>query len=140
MESKEEQKEVIRALRCSASPKHSDCTVCKYRYLEEVSDKIPCPPDLEIDGKKYWESCDCERVSMDAADLIERLCERYNQALEKQIPKVPDYEGDGMSDGQIIIDMWACPNCGKKYEVDYDDYEYCPKCGQHIDHSTLTED
>ena len=61
-------------------------------------------------------------------------------ALEKQIPKVPTYEGDGMYYGQIVIDTWVCPNCGKEYEVDYDDYEYCPKCGQHIDHSTLTED
>lgn len=55
------------------------------------------------------------------------------QALEKQIPQSPDYEGDGYSNGQLVYDTWVCPCCGHHYEVDYDDYEYCPKCGQHID-------
>lgn len=62
------------------------------------------------------------------------------KALEKQIPKVPYYSGDGYYGGELIIDAWECPCCGKYYEVDYDDYEYCPNCGQHIDHSTFTID
>ena len=61
-------------------------------------------------------------------------------ALEKQVPKKPDYEGDGYYNGELVLDTWICPNCGKSYEVDYDDYDYCPNCGQHIDHSGLTED
>lgn len=59
------------------------------------------------------------------------------QALEKQIPKIPDIEGDGYSDGQLVYDTWICPCCGEHYEIDYDNYEYCPKCGQHIDRSQL---
>ena len=55
------------------------------------------------------------------------------KALEKQVPKMPDYEGDGYSDGELVYDTWICPNCGKYYEVDYDDYKYCPECGQAID-------
>ena len=62
------------------------------------------------------------------------------EALEKQIPKKPNYEGDGYYNGEIVIETWICPNCEKDYEVDYDDYDYCPNCGQHIDHSGLTED
>ena len=59
-------------------------------------------------------------------------------ALEKQIQKAPDCEGDGCDkDGSIIYDTWICPNCGEKYEVDYDDYEHCPKCGQAIDNENL---
>ena len=54
-------------------------------------------------------------------------------ALEKQIPKKPDLEGDGYADGQLVYDTWICPNCEKRYEVDYDNYDYCPNCGQHID-------
>lgn len=58
-------------------------------------------------------------------------------ALEKQIPKRPDYEGDGYDDkGNLIYDTWICPNCGfKDYEFDYDDFEHCPNCGQAIDWS-----
>lgn len=55
-------------------------------------------------------------------------------ALEKQIAKTPDYEGDGYADGQLVYDTWICPNCGEHYEVGYDNYDYCPKCGQHIQH------
>ena len=58
------------------------------------------------------------------------------QALEKQIPKKPTYEGDGYApDGTFVFDEWLCPCCGKRYEVDYDDYDYCPNCGQKIDWS-----
>lgn len=66
--------------------------------------------------------------------------DRIIEALEKQIPQIPNYSGDGYYNGEIVIDTWECPCCGKQYEIDHDDYKYCPNCGQHIDHSTLTED
>lgn len=59
--------------------------------------------------------------------------EECREAVEKQKAKVPYYEGDGYADGELIYDTWICPNCGKTFEVDYDDYDYCPECGQHID-------
>lgn len=54
------------------------------------------------------------------------------KALEKQIAKKPNIEGDGYADGQLVYDTWICPNCEKHYEIDYDDYDYCPNCGQKI--------
>ena len=58
------------------------------------------------------------------------------KALEKQIPKKPTYEGDGYApDGMFIWGEWICPCCGRRYEVDYDDYDYCPDCGQKLDWS-----
>lgn len=58
------------------------------------------------------------------------------EALEKQLPKQPTYDGDGYApDGTFVYDTWECPNCGECYEVDYDDYDYRPKCGQKIDWS-----
>lgn len=66
--------------------------------------------------------------------IMEEECAIY--ALEKQIPKKPDYEGDGYDEnGNLIYDTWICPNCGKYYEVDYDDYDFCPECGQALDRS-----
>lgn len=55
------------------------------------------------------------------------------EALEKQIPKTPDIEGDGYADGKMVYDTWICPNCGKDYEIECDNYDYCPNCGQAID-------
>ena len=60
------------------------------------------------------------------------------KALEKQIPKKPNIEGDGYADGQLVYDTWICPFCGKHYEIDYDSYDYCPNCGQHIDRSDIS--
>ena len=56
-------------------------------------------------------------------------------ALEKQIPKKPNIEGDGYADGQLVYDTWICPCCGQHYEVDCDRYDYCPNCGQILDWS-----
>ena len=56
------------------------------------------------------------------------------EALEKQIPKKPNLEGDGYDpDGNLVYDTWICPNCEKDYEVDYEEYDYCPNCGQSIE-------
>lgn len=66
--------------------------------------------------------------------------EKFKTLKEKNVAKKPDYEGDGYDNmGQIVLDTWICPNCEKHYEVDYDDYDYCPNCGPHIDHSGLTK-
>ena len=59
------------------------------------------------------------------------------EALEKQIPEVPNYEGDGYADGFPIYDTWICPSCGRHYEIDYDRYVYCPECGQLISWDSL---
>ena len=58
--------------------------------------------------------------------------EECRAAVEKQTAKKPDYEGDGYSDGHLVYDTWICPSCGQNYEVDFDNYDYCPNCGQKI--------
>lgn len=79
----------------------------------------------------------CKRVTHANVDAINEDIAAYKvaiEALEKQLPKKPTYEGDGYApDGTFIWDEWLCPNCGSGYEVDYDDYSYCPNCGQRID-------
>ena len=59
--------------------------------------------------------------------------EQIRELKERDTPKMPQYEGDGYADGEMVYDTWICPNCGNKYEVDYDDYKHCPNCGQAID-------
>ena len=57
-------------------------------------------------------------------------------ALERQLPKKPNFEGDGYApNGTFVYDTWICPSCEGYYEVDYDDYVYCPQCGQKLDWS-----
>jgi hypothetical protein len=55
------------------------------------------------------------------------------EALDKQIPKKPDISGNGYFNGELVYDTYTCPRCGKDYELDYEDYDYCPNCGQRID-------
>lgn len=61
--------------------------------------------------------------------------EECREAIEKTKEKKPDYEGDGYADGHMVYDIWICPCCGERYEIDYEEYEHCPKCGQAIDWS-----
>lgn len=58
------------------------------------------------------------------------------EAIQKSKAMTPNVYGDGYDpDGNLIYDMWDCPNCGVSYEIDYDHYDYCPNCGQKIDWS-----
>lgn len=72
---KNEQEDLCRALRCSASVKTADidCTKCKYRLLEPLDDTDLFNAEVIIDGVEYWESCDCDKIALDAANMIERL-------------------------------------------------------------------
>ena len=72
----------------------------------------------------------------DGAKVYDEFSQVATSALEKQIPKKPAYDGDGYApDGTFVWDEWLCPCCGTRYEVDYDEYDFCPNCGQAIDWS-----
>lgn len=65
-----------------------------------------------------------------------KLLEQMHELKERDTAKKPIYEGDGYApDGTFVLDEWLCPNCGTRYEVDYDEYDHCPNCGQRIDWS-----
>lgn len=55
-------KELIRALRCAATAQTGDepCETCSYNKKEEWNGGV-------------WESCDVDRISMDAAERLEEL-------------------------------------------------------------------
>ena len=66
--------QVIKALRCTSTPNpEDDCPNCPYRELNEVRDDIPLKEDVIIDGKKYWEDCDIDKIAIDAAYLLEKI-------------------------------------------------------------------
>ena len=80
---------------------------------------------------EYIEELEAEIQQYRAIGTVEEC----RAAVEKQTAKKPDYEGDGYADGHLVYDTWICPCCGKHYEVDYDNYNYCPDCGQKLDWS-----
>lgn len=71
-----------------------------------------------------WKLMDYEEAEPDP--------EKVAELAERDTAKMPEYEGDGYADGEIVYDIWICPNCEEEYEVDYDDYNFCPNCGQRI--------
>ena len=102
--------------------------------------------DMAIEAFKEIQLYKDNKLCLVPEDVYSRQCseldaykeigtvEECREAVEKQKPKKPDYEGDGYDDkGELVYDTWICPNCDKKYEVDYDDYKHCPNCGQSID-------
>ena len=71
-------------------------------------------------------------TELDAYKQLGTLGEIKN-AVEKQMPKSPTYDGDGYApDGTFVWDEWICPCCGSRFEVEYEEHDYCPNCGQHI--------
>ena len=90
----------------------------------DIEKAIDC---LKADKEYLTDMKICDGEEMDVAI----------KALEKQIPKKPNIEGDGYADGQLVYDTWICPCCENHYEIDYDNYDYCPNCGQHIDRSEI---
>lgn len=98
-----------------------DCDCCELCYAQGL----------------YEEHKEAVQMAIKALEEIQQYRaigtpEECRTAVEKQTAKRPDYEGDGYADGQLIYDTWVCPCCGRRYEVDYDEYDYCPYCGQKL--------
>lgn len=110
--------EVIIALRCSASSNHSNCEGCNYRVFEEIEqyEGLNVKPNATIDGIAGFESCDCDQIVLDAAQLLEQLkpvkrkkanycscwCDYPNKNHMKENGKwkcVDDYECDRQREG-----------------------------------------
>lgn len=102
--------------------------------------------------QKYGEECLTDKEIEEILKIVKAEHEEIRQyraigtvdecraAMKKQKPKAPDIWGDGYDgDGNMIYDMYDCPNCGKSYEIECDNYKYCPECGQAIDRSALEE-
>ena len=92
----------------------------------------------ELVNDEYWQ--ELMEMAIKALEEVQKYRaigtpEECRAAVEKQTAKKPDYEGDGYADGHLVYDTWICPCCGKPYEVDYDNYNYCPDCGQKLDWS-----
>lgn len=91
----------------------------------------------EIKAKKEIEHnvfCNTDNFEM---SISKECYKTIINALERQIPKKPYIEGDGYADGHLVYDTWICPCCNKYYEIEYDEYDYCPNCGQRIDCSEI---
>lgn len=62
------------------------------------------------------------------------------ELLKKAEPQKPFLEGDGYSDGELVYDTCICETCGTRYELEeFENYKYCPDCGQKIDLSWMDD-
>ena len=74
-----------------------------------------------------------------------RMCEKVNlalEALEKQIPKKPQYvdtrfrhHGRKISEGSSLDKCYKCPNCNSHIFHIFDSEKCCKYCGQALDWS-----
>lgn len=119
--------------------------VASDKTIVELEDAIKILKDekyLFIASEREAQENEAVDMAIKALEEIEQYRELGNveelkEAKEKQTPKIPNIEGDGYADGHLVYDTWICPNCEEHYEIDYDDYDYCPKCGQAIDKSEM---
>ena len=101
----------------------------KYQYAFEKLSTLDSPDVEQI-----------EQLEVRGADYYHELLDTLYDLVEKETATKPDIEGDGYYKGELVYDTWICPRCGTRYEIGYDEYEYCPKCGQHIDLDSLEQE
>ena len=96
-------------------------------------------------AKEYIER---KRAIVDACNSLELYPSEYAE-LENALNRIPaadvvevlhgqwDGEGDGYADGEIVIDVWYCSECGYCIDDGTDDPNilpnYCPNCGALMD-------
>lgn len=84
----------------------------------------------------------------DALEITTRTCGDYVAAFA-EIRKLPaadvaevvlgqwEGEGDGYADGEIVLDVWHCSQCGYCIDDGTDNQDclpkYCPNCGAKMD-------
>lgn len=117
--------------------------------MEHICDNLCKYPD-QLSKKELEDKCaECKmgrfvcdilnqynKVNDFANSQCAKLLEQMRELKERDTAKKPTYDGDGHApDGTFVWDEWLCPNCGTRYEVDYDEYDHCPNCGQRIDWS-----
>ena len=108
--------EELRQYRTIGAPK--ECQTAMELYKEMHKRKFT----LEVVEEYMKFEDECVKKNFTFKSLLE--------SREKQTPKKPDLEGDGYGDdGVLIYDTWICPCCGKRYEIDYEEYDYCLNCG-----------
>lgn len=120
--------DVVRALRCIATVpnENQSCEGCKYRILEPVDKRFKIQTDVIIDGKEFWESCDCEAVANDAADLIEKLAEEERLKANVRIEESLD---------GLLEDIKPCYSCSD-YPKECNHLEFFPaSCRDEVNYS-----
>lgn len=102
---------------------------------KELKTEITVIESMIQSNKNFESKNDCENL-VRKKNILQKAIE----ALEKQTPRKPDFIADGYADGVLVYDTWLCPNCEQAYEVEYDKYDFCPRCGQKIDWSEQNDE
>lgn len=110
--------------------KHRIDVINNFMSTNGDADKDRCINNIDV--LKTTMSAIQELQEYKQLGTLEEVC----KAVERQQAKKPTYEGDGYApDRSFVWDEWLCSHCGSRFEVDYDCYDYCPNCGQHVDRS-----
>ena len=88
--------------------------------IDAVLDVYYNTPDIDLSGGRL----EAAILNIPAADVVEIRHGRW------------DGEGDGYADGEIVIDVWYCSECGYCIDDGTDDPNilpnYCPNCGAYM--------
>ena len=93
--------------------------------IDAVLDVYYNTPDIDLSGGRL----EAAILNIPAADVADVRHGRW------------DGEGDGYADGEIVIDVWYCSECGYCIDDGTDDPNilpnYCPNCGALMDKEEL---
>ena len=86
--------------------------------------------DNAISDIEYCYNDSFEEVPKERWDEIILLQKLVDKETSKSIEYISTV---GDSDAYPVYDAAICPNCDRKFEVEYEEhYNYCPDCGQKL--------
>lgn len=70
-------------------------------------------------------------ISQEKETMADR--ELLQELVDREKPRYVNYEYDGYADGCPVYDTARCPECGRYFDLDYEEKcNYCPDCGQRL--------
>lgn len=96
-----------------------------------------CCKDYVVYKKDYFrEHYALEVMLLTGHEISAELRQQLIKLLRKScVKRKVNYSFNGYYNGDPVVDVAECPNCGHEFEFDTPEWEanYCPACGQALD-------
>lgn len=107
--------------------------------LEQSITESECGDKDAIEAEQDNKDC-LEALKQAAEDIVVARCyedtgltpEQIMELKERDTAKAIVHDCTRDINGIIVFHSKLCPNCGRSCSDDYDDYNFCPDCGQRL--------
>lgn len=101
--------------------------------MKDAGEEIPEPSPITVICLKTLASMNENSI----VDVVDIDFDEYRESSRLKAEK-PEIVWDGYDpDEEPVAYAWRCPRCRKNYDIEFDEYNCFPNCGQKIDRSEI---